>query len=70
MALIDNPTCGTYSLFDSHSRDVTGIPTPEGAAVLLTFNLIDDLSHYMLRLYPIYILIKTSIFMYHDLIHE
>ena len=48
----DNPTCGTYSVFDSHSRDVTGNPTPEGAAVLLTFDSIEDLSQYLLRLYP------------------
>ena len=52
VTLIDNPKCGTYSVFDSHSRDVTGITTPEGAAVLLTFDLIDDLSQYLLRLYP------------------
>ena len=26
----DNPTCGTYSVFESHSRDVTGYPTLEG----------------------------------------
>ena len=41
----DNPTCGTYSVFDSHSRDVTRNTTPEGAAVLLTFDSIEDLSH-------------------------
>ena len=23
----DNPTCGTYSVFDLHTRDVTGNPT-------------------------------------------
>ena len=33
---------GTHSVFDSHSRDVTGNPTPEGAAALLTFDLIED----------------------------
>ena len=48
----DNPTCGTYSVFDSQSTDVTGNPTPEGAAVLLTFDSIEDLSQYLLRLYP------------------
>ena len=48
----DNPTCETYSVFNSHSRDVTGNPTPEGAAVLLIFDLIEDLSQYLLRLYP------------------
>ena len=48
----DNPTCGTYSVFDSHSRDVTGNPTPGGAAVLLTFDSIEDLSQYLLKLYP------------------
>ena len=31
VALVDNPTCGTYPVFDSHSRDVRGNPTPEGA---------------------------------------
>ena len=48
----DNPTRGTYSVFDSHSSDVTGNPTPEGATALLTFDLIEDLSQYLLRLYP------------------
>ena len=48
----DNPTCRTYSVFDSHSRDVTGNPTPEGAAALLIFDSIIDLSQYFLRLYP------------------
>ena len=42
MALIHNPTYITYSVFDSHSRDVTGIQTPEGVAVLLTYDLIED----------------------------
>ena len=42
VALIYNPTYRTYSVFDSHSIYVTGNPTPEGAAVLLTFNLIED----------------------------
>ena len=48
----DNPTCGTYPVFESHSRDVTGYPSPEGAAVLLTFDSIEDFSQYLLRLYP------------------
>ena len=48
----DNPTCVTYSVFDLHSRDVTRNPTPEGAAALLTFDSIEDLSQYLLRLYP------------------
>ena len=48
----DNPTCGTYSVFASHSRDVTGNPTPEVAVVLLTFDSSEDLSQYLLRLYP------------------
>ena len=48
----DNPICGTSSVFDSHSRDVTGNPTPEGVAALLTFDSIEDLSQYLLRLYP------------------
>ena len=50
VALIDNQTCGTYSVFDSHSRDVTGNTTLEGAAVLFTFDSIEDLSQYLLRL--------------------
>ena len=29
-------------MFDSHSRDVTGNPTPKGAAVLLTFDSIEE----------------------------
>ena len=52
VALIDITKCGTYSVFDSHSRDVTGNPTLEGAAVLLTFDLIEDLNQYLLRLCP------------------
>ena len=48
----DNLTCGTYSVFDSHSRDVTGNPSPGGAAVLLTYDSIEDLSQYLLKLYP------------------
>ena len=48
----DNPTYRTYSVFGSHSRDGTGNPTPEGAAVLLTFDSIKDLRQYLLRLYP------------------
>ena len=28
VALIDNLTCGTHSVFESHSRDVAGNPTP------------------------------------------
>ena len=48
----DNPTCGTYSVFESHSRDITGNPTSEEAAVLLTFVSIGDLSQYLLRLFP------------------
>ena len=52
VALIYNLTCGTYSVFDPHSRNVIGNPTSEGAAVLLTFNCIEDLSQYFLRLYP------------------
>ena len=42
VALIYNPICRTCSVFDSHSRDVTGHQTPEEAAVLLTFDLIED----------------------------
>ena len=42
VALSYNRIYRTYSVFDLHSRDVTGNPTPEGAAVLLTFDLIED----------------------------
>ena len=42
VALIYNPNYRTYSVFDSQSMDVTGNPTPEGAAVLLTFDWIED----------------------------
>ena len=52
VALIYNPTCGKYFLFDSYSREVTGNPASEGAAVLLTFDCIEDFSQYLLRLYP------------------
>ena len=48
----DNPTCGTYSVFESHSRDVTEKSTPEGATVLLTFDSIENLSQYLLRMFP------------------
>ena len=47
-----NSTCGTYSVFDSHSRDVTGNPTQEEAAALLTFDSIEGIRQYLLRLYP------------------
>ena len=40
------------SVFDSHFRDVTGNPTPEGTAALLTFDSIEDLSQYLLMMYP------------------
>ena len=53
VALIYNLcACGTYSLFDSDLMDVTGNPTSEGAAVLLTVDCIEDLSQYLMRLYP------------------
>ena len=52
VALIYDPTYRTYSVFDSHSRDVTWNPTPEGAAVLLTLDFIEDWSQYMFKLYP------------------
>ena len=42
VALSYNRTYRTYSVIDLHSRDVTGNPTPEGAAELLTFDLIED----------------------------
>ena len=41
-----------HTLYFSHSRDVPVNPTPEGAAALLTFVSIEDLSQYVLRLYP------------------
>ena len=41
-ALLYDLTYKSYSVFDSHSKDVTGNPAPEGAAVLLTFDLIED----------------------------
>ena len=42
VALSYNRTYKTYSVFDLHFRYVIGNPTPEGAAVLLTFDLIED----------------------------
>ena len=48
----DNPTYRTYSVFGSHSRAVKRNPTPNGAAVLLTFDSIEELKQYLLRLYP------------------
>ena len=53
VALIYNPcACRTHSLFDSDLMDVTGNPTSEGAATLLTFDCIEDLSQYLMSLYP------------------
>ena len=52
VALKCNQSTGTYSLFDSPSRDVAGKPTSDGVAVLLSFDCIEDLSQYLLRLYP------------------
>ena len=52
VALIYKPcACGTHSLFDSDLMDVTGNPTSEEAAVLLTFDCIEYLSQYLMRLY-------------------
>ena len=48
----DNPTCRTYSVFESHSREVTENITPEGATVLLTFDSIENLSQYLLGIFP------------------
>ena len=44
VALIYNQTCDTHSPFDSHSKNVTGNPTSEEAAVLLTYDCIEDLT--------------------------
>ena len=54
-------TCGTYSLFDSHLRDVIGNPTPEESDVLLTFDCIGYLIQYFLRLYPNILCIITPV---------
>ena len=42
---------GLLKLFDSHSRDFCGMPTPHGSCVLLEFESIIKLTEYLRFLY-------------------
>ena len=42
---------GTYLLFDSHSRDMSGLPTSDGKAVLMKFNDPHSMARHIRRLY-------------------
>ena len=39
-------------VFDSHSRDVNGQPTPEGTSILMKFKSIETVKTYLLNAYP------------------
>ena len=41
---------GKYYIFDSHSRNIEGYPTPNGRAVLLSFNFLKELYNYLRKL--------------------
>ena len=41
---------GKHYTFDSHSRNIKGYPTPNGTAVLLTFNFLKELCNYVRKL--------------------
>ena len=41
---------GKYYIFDSHSRYIEGYPTPNGRAVLLSFNFLKELYNYLRKL--------------------
>ena len=43
---------GTYKIFDSHSRDVYGIPDPFGKCVLIHVESLDNLSSFFQNTYP------------------
>ena len=41
---------GKYHIFDSHSRNIEGYPTPKGRAVLPSFNFLKELCNYVRKL--------------------
>ena len=41
---------GKYYIFDSHSRNIEGYPTPNGRALLLSFNSLKELCNYLRKL--------------------
>ena len=41
---------GKYYIFDSHSRNIEGYPTPTGTAVLLSSNFLKELCNYLRKL--------------------
>ena len=41
---------GKYYIFDSHSGNIEGYPTPNGIAVLLSFNFSKELCNYLRKL--------------------
>ena len=41
---------GKYYIFDSHSRNIEGYPTPNSRAVLLSFNFLKELCNYLRKL--------------------
>ena len=43
---------GTFEIFDSHSRDLYGIPDPFGKCVLIHIESLDNLSHLFQNTYP------------------
>ncbi|XP_051816512.1 uncharacterized protein LOC127537665 isoform X4 [Acanthochromis polyacanthus] len=42
---------GRYGLFDSHSRDSTGLPSSNGKAIMMTFAALSDLADHLNALY-------------------
>ena len=40
----------TYFIYDSHSRNKNGFPDADGTSVLLTFNLVEKMYHYITNL--------------------
>ena len=41
---------GKYYIFYSHSRNIEGYPTPNGRAILLSFNFLKELCNYLRKL--------------------
>ena len=51
VSIIRDSIYGTYHVFDSHSRDDFGNPSPNGASVLLSFSTVQELCAYIQRTY-------------------
>ena len=51
VTVIHNTVYDTCHVVDSHCRDQWGIPSPTGAAVLMSFPSLDDLCAYFQRIY-------------------